>query len=205
MSKTAKYTILALIIGVIGYNSVYFKKLSERKAAQKSFDAAAYAKDLFEHRLPPVLAKSISFDELLASITSSPDLSFKQYGHSLTIGSSKFFMVKGKGKIEKIDESSVTLRTPANNVFKISTEFVFGNDIRDAYGLIKLNDFTNTIDLSNISAEINKIVRTKVIPPFRNAVKEGDEVAFIGAIELNKVHLNLSDIELSPVSLAINP
>lgn len=205
MSKAMKYTIFALIISVIGYNSVYFKKLSEMKATQKSFDAAAYAKDLFDHRLPPVLAKSVSLDELLSSLKSSADQSFKKYGHSLTIGSSKFFMVKGDGKIEAIDESSVTIRTPQNNQLKINTEFVFGNDIRDAYGLIKLNDFTNTIDLSNISAEINKIVRTKVIPPFKAAVKKGDHVAFIGAIELNKVHLNLADIELSPVSLAINP
>ncbi len=205
MNKVMKYTIWALILGLIGYNSVYFKKLSELKAIEKNFDATAYAKDLFEKKLPPVLDKAIDLDQLIAEAKTSPAAIFNKYGHSLTIGSSKFFMVKGTAKIIAIGESDVTIKTLQNNELKISTEYIFGNDIRDAYGLIKLNDFTNTIDLSNISSEINKIIRTTVIPPFKAKAKEGQTINFIGAIELNKVHLNLQDIELSPVRLKMIP
>jgi predicted lipoprotein len=203
MNSTIKCTIWIVIFGLIGYNSIYFKKLSTLKAMEKKFDAASYAKDLLDNKLPPVINKAISLDDLLAQIKTSADAAFKNYGHSLTIGSAKFFMVKGTAELIAINESDITVKTIQGNELKISTEYIFGNDIRDAYGLIRLNDFSNTIDLSNISSEINKIIRTKVIPPFKAVAKAGDTIEFIGAIELNNVHLNVKDIELSPVSLKI--
>jgi predicted lipoprotein len=203
MNSTIKCTIWIVIFGLIGYNSIYFKKLSTLKVMEKKFDAASYAKDLLDNKLPPVINKAISLDDLLAQIKTSADAAFKNYGHSLTIGSAKFFMVKGTAELIAINESDITVKTIQGNELKISTEYIFGNDIRDAYGLIRLNDFSNTIDLSNISSEINKIIRTKVIPPFKAVAKAGDTIEFIGAIELNNVHLNVKDIELSPVSLKI--
>jgi predicted lipoprotein len=203
MKKTIKYIILLLIIAFVGFNSVYFRKLSELKAAEKSFDATAYAKNLVDNRIQPVLNNAITLDSLLKQIGVSPAPIFKKYGHSLTIGSSKFFMVKGTGKIIAIDDSGVEVKTDGNNQLKIATEYIFGNGIRDATGLVNLNDFTNTTDLSNISSEINKLIRKNVVPPFKAGVKDGDQITFIGAIELNEARLDVKNIELLPVSLQI--
>ena len=97
----------------------------------------------------------------------------------------------------------VAVKTDGNNEIKIATEYIFGNGIRDATGLVNLNDFSNTTDLSNISSAINKMIRKNVVPPFRAAVKTGDQIAFIGAIALNEAHLDVKNIELLPVSLKI--
>ena len=105
MKKSIKYLISILIIGIIGYNSVYFKKISELKAAEKSFDATAYATDLINNKIRPVLNKAIALNSLVKQVTVAPAPIFKKYGHSLTIGSAKFFMVKGTGKIISIDDS----------------------------------------------------------------------------------------------------
>ena len=203
MQKSIKYIIWLLIIGLVGYNAVYFKKLSEMEAEAKSFDAPSYAKNLIDHKLQPILDSAITLDFLLTELSTSPAPLFKKHGRSLTIGSSKFFMVKGTGHVTAIDDSGVTVKTDQNNEVKIATEYIFGNGIRDASGLVNLNDFTNTTDLSNISSEINKIIRKTVVPPFRASVKNGDLVAFTGAIELNQAHLDFKNAELLPVSLKI--
>jgi len=205
MKKGIKYAIWIIIIVFVGYNSVYFRKLSELKATEKTFNAPAYAQDLLNNKLPAVTEKAITLDELITQLKVSPANTFAENGHVLSIGSTKFFMVKGTGTIVDIDDSDVKLSTIAHNELQIATEYVFGNAIRDASGLVNLNDFTNTIDLSNISSEVNKIIRAKVIPPFKSAAKKGDKVEFTGAIELNQAHLNLSDIEMLPVSLKIIP
>jgi hypothetical protein len=59
------------------------------------------------------------------------------------------------------------------------------------------------MDFNNVSAEINKIVRTEVLPSFKEKGKVGDSVIFSGAIELNQAHLNLDHIEVAPISLKL--
>jgi predicted lipoprotein len=80
---------------------------------------------------------------------------------------------------------------------------VYGNAVRDASGLIDINEFTNTTDLNNVSAEINNIIRKEVLPPFMAKMKKGDVISFYGAIELNKEHLKTDKIEIIPISLSI--
>jgi hypothetical protein len=59
------------------------------------------------------------------------------------------------------------------------------------------------MDFNTVSSEINKIVRTEVLPPFKAMVKNGDSIQFAGALELNKAHLNVEDMEVIPVQLKI--
>jgi predicted lipoprotein len=85
----------------------------------------------------------------------------------------------------------------------IATEYIFGNAVRDATGMININEFNNTMDFNNVSAEINKIIREKVLPSFKANIQNGDRIEFVGAIELNKEHLDLSNIEVIPVRVTV--
>jgi predicted lipoprotein len=91
----------------------------------------------------------------------------------------------------------------ANLSLQIATEYIFGNALRDAAGIIDINEFSNTLDINNVSSEINKIVRKEVLPGFKRVVKQGDTVLFAGAVELNKAHLDLLHIEVIPARLEI--
>ncbi|PTR01093.1 putative lipoprotein DUF2291 [Mucilaginibacter yixingensis] len=204
MKKGIKYTVWAVIVLALAFNSIYFKKLSEVKASDKKFDAVAYAKGLYA-KLPSVTDKAITLDQLVNEVNADKAKAFSDYGHALAIGSTRFFMVKGSGVVKEINESDVLLTTAGGNDVSIATEFVFGNAVRDASGQVNLNDFSNTVDLSNISSEVDKIIRAQVLPAFKAAVKKGDKVDFTGAIELNQEHLNLGEVELMPVSLNITP
>jgi predicted lipoprotein len=85
----------------------------------------------------------------------------------------------------------------------IATEFVYGNAIRDASGLVNLNEFANTTEFNDVSECINKIIRNEVLPPFARNAKQGDRIKFTGAIELNQIHLDLKTIEVVPIQLSI--
>jgi predicted lipoprotein len=202
MNKGIKYSIWVVVIAFIGYNSVYFKKLSEVKAAGEKFNAVAYAQRLYS-LLTTSSEKAITLDQLINELQADKAKAFNQYGKALAIGSTRFFMVSGSGIVKAITENEVVLSTDNKNELHIATEFVFGNAIRDASGQVNLNDFTNTADLNNISSEVNKIVRNKVLPPFKSAIKTGDRVAFTGAVGLNREHLDLNGIELMPINLNI--
>ena len=208
LKKVVKYLVAIIVIGVIVDNSFYIRKLSEVKAASvsKKFNAEKYSETFWKQKLLPGLSKAIEINQLIDSLKRQPEKAFGTYGHALGIGNLKYFLVKGKGKITSIDENDVSglIKTDhEQNLIKIATEFVYGNDVRDASGLINMNEFDNTMDFNNVSAGINKIIRTKVLPPFKAEAKKDDVFEFVGAMELNQKHLNLNNIEVTPIELKI--
>jgi predicted lipoprotein len=203
-----KYIVVVVVILLLAYNSVYFKKLDQVKAEQtvKTFNAASYAQSFWEKKLTPSLNKAIAIDKLIPILNTNPAQGFENYSHALGIGNLRYFLIQGKGTVTAIDADDITISIaglPGQKV-KIATEYIFGNAARDATGLININDFNNTMDFNNVSAEINTIIRNKVLPQLKQA-KVGNSISFTGAIELNKEHLNLSQIEAVPVAVDILP
>jgi len=206
MKKTIRYVASLVLVAVVAYNSVYFKKLDEVKAGTASFDAAKYAAEFWTKKLPPHTTKAIKIGQLLTLLQTDKDKAFADYSHALGIGNVKYFLVKGSGTVQTVEENQVLVKIESEREKPeviVATEYIFGNAVRDASGEIDIDEFTNSMDFNNVSAEINKIIREKVIPPFRSKVKSGDKIDFIGAIELNKEHLSTRSIEIIPVSLKI--
>lgn len=206
MKKLLKYGVAIIAVVLVAYKSVYVKKLSEIKASSSSFDAKAYARNYFNNKLLPSLNNAVEINYLVELLQNNKDQTFEKYSHALGIGNIRYFLVKGEGNIISVNENDVSLATgtDSNKIsIRIATEFVFGNAIRDASGKIDINEFSNTMDFNNVSAEINKIVRAEILPPFKAEVKKGDSVQFAGAVELNAEHLNVNDIEVVPIQLKI--
>lgn len=205
--RLIKYAAFSIVFLIVGFNSVYFKKLSDVKASSENeFDAVAFTKDFWEHELIPGLDQGVEMTTLLTLLKSEPDKAFQNYSHALGIGNIKYFQVKGDGEVTHIDDNYVVLSsdTTKNSIYLV-TEFVYGNAVRDASGKININDFTNTMNLNMISSEINRKIREEVIPPFKASVKVGDKVHFTGALELNQKYVDLDHIEINPTSLTILP
>ena len=206
MKKLLKYGIGGIIVLLLAYNSVYFKKLGDVKASSSIFDAKIYARNYFDKKLIPSLNDATEINQLLSQLESNKDQTFEKYSHALGIGNIRYFLVRGEGQVIAVNENDVSILAKADTTqtrLRIATEFVFGNAIRDGSGKIDINEFANTMDFNNVSAEINKIVRAEVLPQFRAGVQKGDNVLFAGAIELNRLHLNTLDIEVIPVQLKV--
>jgi len=206
--KAVKYIITVGVIILVAYHSVYFKKLDEVKAvlSAKEFNAPAYAQKYWSDKLIPNLGKAIEITRLSALLLSDPTKTFDNYSHALGIGNLRYFLVRGRGQIESVNEDDVTVLMEGDSSKRtiiIATEYIFGNAVRDATGAININEFENTMDFNNVSAEINKIIRERVLPPFKKQAHKGILIEFTGAIELNKEHLDLQNIEVLPVEIKL--
>ena len=198
MMTWLKYGVGSVLLLVVAYNSVYFKKLDEVKAESSGkFDVTAFAKNFLTNQLLPKLESAPDIDELTTLLSTDKNKAFDTYSHATAIGNIRYFLVKGQGKIAKINENDLTIQTPKQQI-TLAMEFIYGNALRDASGLFDITKFTKTADINNVSSELNKLIRASVIFPFRPKAKVGDTVQFAGAIELNKEHLNLNNIEVIP-------
>jgi predicted lipoprotein len=202
-----KYFLLLAVIFLLAYNSVYFKKLSEVKGiAAEKFDAGSFTKKLWDEKLPAKMDSAVELTMLITVIGTQPDDAFNKYTNALAIGNYRYAMVKVAGEVMAVNEDDLLLQLPfADSILKVrvATEFIYGNAIRDASNLVEVKSFPNTTDLSSISEELNKTVRTVVLVPFKKTVKAGDKIAVTGAIEINKAHINWREPEIIPVRLQI--
>ena len=178
--KIIKYSLIAATILLVGYNSIEIKPLDQVKKVGQKFDATAYAREYLTKTLPTAYSKATSISDLVAALNIDKNKAFNDLSHAVSIGNVRHFLVKGEGIISKINEDDILLTlskgtlTEKNKTIRIATEFIYGSSIRDAAGLFDIKQFTNNADMNSVSAEINKIIRTELIPPFKQKVKMGD-------------------------------
>lgn len=211
--KIVKYLLLVLVIGLLAYNSVYIKKLSDvQSKEQTAFDAASFAEKLWVTRLPERLDSAVTLDVLRSTFKTNPGFAFETWFNTMSIGNVRYGLVKVTGKVLSVNEDDVTVLagSAADPVtVKITTEYVYGNAIRDASRLVDIKDFVNTTDLNNVSEELNKLVRKRVLPEFKARVKKADSISCTGAVELNQAHAersrthSLRELEIIPVQCKI--
>lgn len=207
MKKLLKYILLVAMIGLVGYKSVYIKKLSDvNNAAGKKFDGAGFAKKLWEEKMPAKIDSAVDLPVLMNAVSKDPAAAFNKYSNALGIGNYRYALIKTQANVIAVNEDEVQLQLPvADSVMNavLATEYIYGNAIRDASALIDIKDFPNSSDLNSVSEEMNKIVRTTVLPSFKTAVKKGDRINITAAVELNNQHIKWTGLELLPVRLQI--
>ncbi len=209
MKKWLTYILILLVLALVGSKSIYFKKLSEvNNKVNEKFDAVAFSKKLWDERLPVKLDSAIELTSLIHSIESNPADAFAKYSNATDIGNNRYSLVRVTGTVADINENDIILHVNnADSIMTVflATEYIYGNAIRDASSLVDIKDFSNTADLNAISEELNKNVRTIVIPAFKKLVSRGNRVAVTAAVEMNKEHIKLSKMELIPVRIKILP
>ncbi|CAN5433863.1 hypothetical protein BH11BAC3_BH11BAC3_11120 [soil metagenome] len=207
MKKLVKYMLVLAVLGLLGYKSVYFKKLSEvKKVGSEKFDAVSFAKNLWDNKMPAKIDSAVDLSVLIKAVTADKESAINKYTNAIDIGNYRYAIVKTQGTVISFDEDEVKLAlalpdSTMNAVLAI--EYIYGNAIRDASALIDVKDFPNSTDLNNISEEMNSIIRKNLLPPFNKSVKKGDKINIVAAIELNKEHIKWTGLELIPVRLQI--
>ena len=206
MGAPIKYTLLAAAILLAGYNSIYIRKLSDVRNAEKAldFDAKAYALRFLDTTLPSHPEKAIDLPQLAQTLAGDPAKAFS-WSHAQNNGNNRFFLVKGSGKITKIDSEYVTLAVEGvpQNV-ELATRYIIGTAARDGSGLISVDEFTTTMDMNTVSEELNKLIRNQVLPSFKAAAKPGETVQFTGGIELQRDAAAPDFWEITPMILTIH-
>jgi hypothetical protein len=203
MKKGWKYVLLAAVILLVGYNSVYTRKLSEvqKTAKAEAFDAAAYARHFLEITLPMHPEKEIDLVLLSQTLAGDPARAFS-WSHAQNDGNNRYFLVKGAGKITTIDSEYVHVAVEGvKQPVLLATKYIVGTAIRDGSGLISVNEFTTTMEMNAVSEELNKLIRTKELPPFLQSAKLGDRVMFLGAMEARRDKGAPATLEITPINI----
>jgi len=205
MKKLIKYILLAFVIILLGYNAVYVKKLSEvLKGEKQEFGAASFTKKIWDEKMPAKITSAVDLSILIKEVEADKEVALKKYTNALAIGNYRYALIKTQAVVTEVPDDEVKLQiVNGNNLLNatLTTEYVYGNAVRDASGLIDIKDFPNTNNLNAVSEEMNKLVRTTVVPAFKKTVKKGDKITVTAALELNKEHLKWNDLELIPVSI----
>jgi predicted lipoprotein len=79
------------------------------------------------------------------------------------------------------------------------TSMIFGNEILNATGLVKHSQFKRTNEYNAISAEVNRIVESELVPAFLEEAKVGSTVHFIGCSS------KISDDDPVPIPMRLVP
>ena len=156
--------------------------------------------------MPAKLSGAVELTAFIKAAKANPADAFLKYTNAMGIGNYRYAFVKAEGTVTDLSEDDITLQIKIDDSLitaKLATEFIYGNAIRDASGLVDVKDFPNTMDLNNISEELNKMVRKTVLPSFKQSVKKGDKIIVTGAIEIHKEHIKWNELEIIPVQLLI--
>ena len=206
VQKIIKYFLILLFFGLLLYNAVYFKKISEMQVLkiETVFDAKAYAKIYLLEKIPAAKKEAVAVADLLSAMKKDSKKAFTAFSHFQNEGDMKYFFVKGEGKVTAIDEEFVTLKIASGTEIKLAIQYIFGNTSRDCSGIISIDDFSNTMDLNNVSEEINKLIKSEIVSPFTTKVQKGDSISFLGGIELSQSDPKTDKLEIVPLQLEIN-
>jgi predicted lipoprotein len=202
-----KYSILLVVAGLLAYNSVYFRKLDAKETVKgTSLDPVNFAQSFWDKQFAKSIDSAIEINSFLQQLKLEPQKTIQQYSRTKGIGNTCFFLLKGEGQVESMEEDDIKLSVlPAaeNRKIKLNTGIYFGNAPRDVTGLISMNDFNNSMDFNKVSTELNKIVRTKVQLPLKDGLIKGSTVQFVACLEIDKEKIVTENIELLPVKAVI--
>lgn len=203
MNYILKYTTGIISILLIIWFSLDIQNLEKYNSTPKpeTFNANQYVASFWNDSLPISIASSKSIVDLFKQLKINPHNAFDNYGKKLGISKTYYFMVKGKGMVQKVDDEFVLLLLDDQIKLKIATDFIYGNAIRDASGKVDINNFVNMTDFNLVSIGINKLVKEKVVIPFKKIVKVGQQLTFTGAIEINSEKIDISNLLIIPVSI----
>lgn len=201
--KFTKYIFWVFLVLLLGYFSITIRPIGDALGEQTTFDAEEYAENFLKNVLPNNYDNAIPLNELVAQLKIDSDTAFQKWSNAIALGDVGYFLISTSGTVSEINENEVLLVDRNNIDPHLQTEFIYGNAIRDASGLIDNKEFQNTSDLNALAAALNEIVRNEMIPPFLETVKLGDSVVIIGAVEMNKKFPSFSQIEIQPIQIRI--
>jgi predicted lipoprotein len=203
--KLLKYFVLIVVAALLVYNGIYIKKLDAKSVeAATNPDPVEFAQKFWTTKFTPYLDSAIELKNFVSMLKENPQLLFEKFSKTQGIGNLNYFIVKGEGVITAVNEDEIMVNsktTEAGITIKLNTGIYFGNAIRDVTGMIKMGDFSNTMDYNMVSGALNKIVHTQIVLPLKSKAAKGTVIHFVGCAEIDKDQIITTGLQLLPVSI----
>jgi len=206
MKKSIRYILGIVAVLLLVYFSLDIENLQEHQAKSSSlaFNPTDYAARFWDEELPQAIDNAPDVVALFRNLEEDPELAFKEYGKKLGISHTSYFLMKGKGIIDAVDEEYLVVSVNERITLRIATEFIFGNAVRDDSGRVDINDFMNMTDFNNVSIAINNLVKERIVSRLKNVAVPGKQIDFAGAAELNEDQFRLDSLRIIPVKAIVS-
>jgi predicted lipoprotein len=186
------------------FHVVTMKTATAEKIAA-TFNATQFAETFWANQLLASLEKTVKADALLPAIQNDAAAAKKKFARSVGLGEGYFYFVSGSGRVVAVSDDEVSLAVTDGSTAEVSlqTGLVFGNALRDGTGLLSANDYPNSQDFNDISAALNHLVETRVLPKLREQAKVGAKISFVGCAEVNDESTDLKPLKVIPIQTEV--
>jgi predicted lipoprotein len=196
---------LAVVAGVCWLFPLFhvapLQTVKAEKAAGK-FDATQFAETFWATQLVPALDKTVKADVLLAAIQADPAAAKKEYSHSIGFSDTYFYFLSGTGRVVSVsdDEISLAITSGSTNAeVTLLAGLIFGDAVRDGTGMLNPSAYPNSQDFNDISATLNHLVETRVLPGLHQQAKIGGQISFAGCAEVDDEANDLKPLKVIPI------
>jgi predicted lipoprotein len=163
-------------------------KKVEAAIAGAQFNPTDFVKQFWSEKLLPATAKAAEATNVVATIAADPVKAQKEFGRSVGISSTYYFFLRGTARVVSADDNSInlSLKDEGSDVdITVPLGPVFGDAVRDGTGLLNPSHYPNAQDYNGISAALDHVVETQVLPGFQKIAKVGVKVQFTGCVEVD--------------------
>ena len=198
--------IAAIICWLFPLFHVVTLKQADAEKAATVFNPTNFVDRFWNERLLKSLDRAVPAEKLVSEIKRDPTAARKKYGRNFGIGDSYLYFLSGTGRVLSVtdDEIALAISEGATQAeVSLQVGLVFGNAVRDATGLLDVNNYPNSQDFNDISAELNRRVETQVLPKLRDQAKVGARIHFTGCAEVDDESSDLNPLKVIPVQAEI--
>ncbi len=198
-----RWLIAIVVIAVICWLFPLFHvvplKTVEAKQAAAVFNPTGFAESFWTNQLASSFDNAVKADVLVAAIQTDPTVAKKKYSRSVGLSDTYFYFLSGTAQVVAVSDDAISLAlTPGSTNVDITlqTGLVFGDTIRDGTGLLNASDYPNSQDFNDISAALNHIVETRVLPSLKEKPKVGAKISFTGCAEVDDETSDLKPLKV---------
>jgi predicted lipoprotein len=199
--------LIALVV-VTGFCRVFpplhIRSLTQVRAARAStrFEATEFVDTFWKERLLKSLDRAAEAREVLAVISADRQKVRERFGRTVGISSSYCLFLRGSGRVVSVDEDRIGLAVNGEGKeadVVVPLGLVFGNAVRDGTGLLDASAFPDSQDFNDISAGLNHLVETRVLPEWQRIATAGRRVRFAGCVDVADEDQDLKPLKLVPI------
>ncbi|HEX5223417.1 MAG TPA: DUF2291 family protein [Verrucomicrobiae bacterium] len=202
---------LIAVVAVAGlcWRFPLFRVVSLEQAAQAKdaavFDPKKFAETFWSARLPYAFSNAVPAEVLLPTIQTNAAEAKQKFSRTVGVSESYTYFLSGKGRVLSVTEDEVLLgmtATATNAEVSLQTGLLFSTAVRDAPGVLNVNDYPSSQDFNAISEALNRIVEERVQPKLREQARVGATIEFVGCAEVNDESADLQPLKVVPIQVA---
>jgi len=187
------------------FHIVPLKTVTAQKEAA-TFNPTNFAESFWSGQLSAAKGRAVKAEVLVPAIQTDAAAAKTNYSRTVGMSDAYFYFVSGTGRVLAVSDDEVSLAvTPGatNAEVALETGLVFGNAVRDGTGLLSANDYPNSQDFNDVSAALNHIVETRVLPKLHEQAKVGVTVSFAGCAEVDDESSDLKPLKVIPIEATV--